>query len=108
MSIPYLDVSSRVINPEDEQGFLNFAFHPEYAENGYVFVQYVTPDLITVVERYSVSDDPNVAELNSNKLIISIPQLDGTHNGGGMAFSPFDGYLWLGSGDGGGFLFTTS
>ena len=102
LSKPYLDVSSRVINPMDEQGFLNIVFHPDYAQNGYVFVQYVTPDLITVVERYSVSEnDPNVAELNSNKLIISIPQLDGTHNGGGMAFSPFDGYLWLGSGDGG-------
>ena len=83
---------------------MNLVFHPNYDENGFVFVQYVTPDLIIVVERYSVSEnDPNVAAQNSNKLIISIPQLDGTHNGGGMVFSPFNGYLWLGSGDGGGF-----
>ncbi|MFQ5409036.1 MAG: PQQ-dependent sugar dehydrogenase [Anaerolineales bacterium] len=99
---PFLDISQKVIEPGNEQGFLNLAFHPDFAANGLFYVYYVTPELNAVVERYTVSADRNVADAASGRVLLSVPQTDGTHNGGGFAFGPFDHYLYIGAGDGGG------
>jgi glucose/arabinose dehydrogenase len=83
----------------DEQGMLGMAFHPNYAENGYFFVFYTGP--ANTVRRYKVSaKNPNVADPNSALTLLSITDPFSNHNGGNMAFGP-DGYLYIGTGDGG-------
>jgi glucose/arabinose dehydrogenase len=100
---PFLDIDPLVAEAKNEQGFLGMAFHPNYAQNGYFYVHYVSPDLYNIVERYTVSaTDPNQADPTSNLLMLRVQSTDGTHNGGQMAFGPYDGDLYIGMGDGGG------
>lgn len=83
-----------------ERGLLGLAFHPNYAENGEFFVNYTDRNGHTVVARYTVSDDSNVVDANSEDIIFTQRQPFPNHNGGHMAFGP-DGYLYIGLGDGG-------
>jgi glucose/arabinose dehydrogenase len=83
-----------------EQGLLGLAFHPNYAFNRQFFVFY-TRSNANVVARYTQSaTNPNVADPNG-EVILSIPDFAGNHNGGMIEFGP-DGYLYIGTGDGGG------
>ncbi|MCQ3931874.1 MAG: glucose dehydrogenase [Chloroflexi bacterium] len=101
LETPFLDISGIVNDSGNEQGLLGLAFHPDYAENGYFFINYTAQDGSTVVARYSVSaDDPNLADPDSEKVVIWIEQPFANHNGGMLAFGP-DGYLYIGMGDGG-------
>jgi glucose/arabinose dehydrogenase len=86
-----------------EQGLLGLAFHPNYASNGYFYVNYTrTSDGATMVARYSASaGDPNVADTTETVILGPITQPQPNHNGGMMAFGP-DGYLYVALGDGGG------
>lgn len=99
---PFLDITSRVIVGQ-EQGLLSLAFHPDYARNGHCFVNYTRAgDGATIIERYTVSSNPDVLDPGSRLLVfgpIAQPQVH--HNGGGIRFGP-DGYLYVGMGDGGG------
>ncbi len=101
----FLDVDDgdRVIT-NGERGLLGLAFHPDYANNGRFFVHYsANPDGRTVIEEYRVSaNDPDVADPTPVQLILEEPQPDTNHNGGSIEFSPFDGFLYIGLGDGGG------
>ena len=98
---PFLDLSGMVSNGF-EQGLLGLAFHPDYANNGYFYVNYT--DNIggdTHVSRFSVSSgNPNVADAGSEFNIISYAQPTIYHNGGCIQFGPNDGYLYISSGDG--------
>jgi len=77
------------------------AFHPNYATNGYFYVNYTDLNGDTRVERYSVSAaDSNLADTATHKLIIFIPQPYTNHNGGLVMFGP-DGMFYIGMGDGG-------
>lgn len=103
---PFLDVS-RLISQEavspsgyTERGLLGLAFHPDYAENGLFFIDYTDVNGNTVVARYQVSDDPNVADPASATTILTQQQPYSNHNGGHLVFGP-DGYLYIGLGDGG-------
>jgi glucose/arabinose dehydrogenase len=98
---PFLDISAIVGSSGSEQGLLGLAFHPRYAENGRFFVNYTDRSGDTVVAGYQASADPNVADPGSAKQILSIDQPAPNHNGGLVLFGP-DGYLWIGTGDGGG------
>jgi len=95
---PFLDVSNS-IRAGGEQGLLGLAFHPKYATNGLFFIYYTTSNA-NVVARCSVSADPNVANPTCTP-VLSIPDFAGNHNGGMIEFGP-DGYLYIGTGDGGG------
>jgi glucose/arabinose dehydrogenase len=98
---PFLDLSSGVLCC-GERGLLSVAFHPDYAQNGYFYVDYTrTGDGATVIERYQVSTDPNVADPDTGTTILTIAQPQSNHNGGQLQFGP-DGYLYIGMGDGGG------
>ena len=99
---PFLDISPKV-SCCGEQGLLGIAFHPDYATNGYFYVNYTeTLDGWTIVERYSVSPtDPNLADPDSAMIVLVVPQVGANHNGGQLQFGP-DGYLYIGTGDGGG------
>ncbi len=97
---PFLDIGARV-SSAGEGGLLSLAFHPQYAVNGLFFVYYTDPDHNIVVERFQVSGDANVANAGSGLAIIRIPHpLYTNHYGGLVSFGP-DGYLYLGTGDGG-------
>jgi len=97
---PFLDVSSLVI-AGGEQGLLGLAFHPEYEANGRFFVNYTDVDGDTVVAEYRVSSsDPDRADPGSARVLLRIDQPFPNHNGGHLAFGP-DGYLYIGTGDGG-------
>ncbi len=103
-SSPFLDITSRVINIGgigDERGFLGLAFHPNYNTNGFFYVNYINTSGNTVISRFQVSNsDPNIADENSELILLTIDQPYSNHNGGDMAFGP-DGYLYISSGDGG-------
>jgi glucose/arabinose dehydrogenase len=98
---PYLDITSIVGSSGNEQGFLSFAFHPDYKNNGLFYVSYNDKEGDTVIARYQVSsDDPDVADPDSGKQILFQEQPYPNHNGGLIKFGP-DGYLYIGLGDGG-------
>ena len=97
---PFLDIRSIVGAGGSEQGLLGLAFDPQYVANGYFFVNYTDRQGDTVVARYQVSGDPEVADAASAAVILTQKQPFANHNGGNLMFGP-DGYLYIGFGDGG-------
>lgn len=97
---PFLDLSKYITDRESEQGLLGLAFHPNYAENGLFFVNYTDRFGNTVITRFIVSPDPDLADLDSLRVVLRFNQPYPNHNGGGIAFGP-DGDLYIGTGDGG-------
>jgi len=91
-----------IITSGGERGLLGLAFHPNYATNGYFYVNYTrSGDGATVIARYSVSTtNPDVADASSALVLLTISQPFTNHNGGSLAFGP-DGFLYIGMGDGG-------
>ncbi len=100
LSTPFLDIQSSV-GLGGECGLLGLAFHPNYATNGYFYVNYTTgcPGL-TRISRFTVSANPNVATAGSEVQLLNITQPYWNHNGGCIQFGP-DGFLYIGMGDGG-------
>lgn len=89
-----------------EKGLLGIAFHPSYRSNGKFYIYYSAPtvtngmDHKSVIEEYTVSANADVANA-SGRLILEIQQPESNHNGGQLCFGP-DGFLYVGTGDGGG------
>ena len=99
-STPFLSLVGTVSSSGSERGLLGLAFHPNYATNGLFYVNYTRlSDGATVIARYSVSADPNVANTTAT-ILMTIDQPFSNHNGGCLRFGP-DGYLYIGMGDGG-------
>ncbi|MCP9761718.1 PQQ-dependent sugar dehydrogenase [Lacihabitans soyangensis] len=97
---PFLNISTQVRN-SGEQGLLGLAFHPNYKQNGYFFVNYINQSQNTVVARYQISaTDSSLANPLSEVVLFTITQPFSNHNGGDLHFGP-DGYLYISSGDGG-------
>lgn len=97
---PFLDIEELVGSQGNEQGLLSVAFHPGYAENGQLFVNYTDRGGDTVVARYRASSDPERADAAGAEVLLRIAQPAPNHNGGLLKFGP-DGYLYIGTGDGG-------
>ena len=97
---PFLDISDRV-KCCGEQGLYNVVFPPTYTDNRHFYVSYTSPDE-TVISRFMTTSNPDIADPDSEEVLLTIPQPHPSHNGGSMSFSPTDGYLYIGSGDGGG------
>ncbi|HXV87018.1 MAG TPA: PQQ-dependent sugar dehydrogenase [Gemmatimonadales bacterium] len=98
-SAPFLDITDRVLDG-GERGLLSVAFHPDYAANGLVYVNYTDNQGDTRVERYTRSADPNRLDTASAMLILTVDQPFANHNGGHQMFGP-DGMFYIGLGDGG-------
>lgn len=98
----FLTLTSATISTGGERGLLGLAFHPNYATNGYFYVNYTRAnDGATVIARYTISStNPNVANPASGTVLLTIAQPFSNHNGGTIKFGP-DGYLYIGTGDGG-------
>ncbi len=97
---PFLDLTGVVDTNGSERGLLSLAFHPDYAENGFFYVDYTDTNGDSVIARYRVSDDPSLADPESEQVVMRVDQPFPNHNGGLLLFGP-DGYLYVGFGDGG-------
>jgi glucose/arabinose dehydrogenase len=100
LSTPFLDISS-LVTCCGEQGLLGLAFHPDYVNNGLFYIDYTDINGDTVVARYSVSTQADIADPNSVVTVLTVFQPFVNQNGGHLAFGP-DGYLYVSMGDGGG------
>ncbi len=99
---PFLDISDRV-RFYGEEGLLSLAFPPDFAQKGYFYVYYTRKgETNNQVSRFHLTSDPNIADPNSEEQILFLNHPGHTnHNGGLLVFGP-DGYLYIGTGDGGG------
>jgi glucose/arabinose dehydrogenase len=97
---PFLDITGNVGSNGSEQGLLGLAFHPDYKNNRYFYVDYTDRNGNTIIARYTAASDGNTADPGSAKQILEIDQPYANHNGGQLAFGP-DGMLYIGMGDGG-------
>jgi len=95
----FLTISN--ISTTSEQGLLGLAFHPNYASNGYFYVHYTPTASLSIISRFTVSADANIADAGSEEILLEIPQPQTNHNGGQLAFGA-DGFLYFAVGDGGG------
>jgi glucose/arabinose dehydrogenase/plastocyanin len=103
LETPFLDIAALVKIDHQEQGLLGLAFHPDYAQNGLFYIYY--SDFRTngdhfLVERRVSADDPNVADPDYARVLLSEEDPFTNHNGGTLRFGP-DRYLYLSIGDGG-------
>ncbi|MEM7573205.1 MAG: PQQ-dependent sugar dehydrogenase [Bacteroidota bacterium] len=105
---PLLDISDRV-RDSGERGCLGLVFHPDYLNNGRFFINYTTRTRLgydngtTLITEY-VNPNPLADTMSANNegILLAINQPFSNHNGGSLAISPLDGYLYIGTGDGGG------
>jgi glucose/arabinose dehydrogenase len=99
----FLDITDRVNRGGNEEGLLGLAFDPDYQENGYFYVYYSAADPSrSVLSRFSLDEEnTDVADPESEVIIMEVEQPYSNHNAGQLAFGP-DGYLYIGLGDGGG------
>ncbi|CAI6085569.1 PQQ-dependent sugar dehydrogenase [Cohnella sp. JJ-181] len=96
-----LDLTDRVYAEGSEQGLLGLAFDPNHEDNGFVYVNYTT-QTHTVIARHRMPKDGQAAAGGGNDgtVLLTFKQPYANHNGGQLAFGP-DGYLYIGTGDGG-------
>jgi len=103
----FLGIADRVRDEGGEQGLLGLAFHPAFATNGRFFVHYSAEESAagagaSVIAEFTVSStDPNLADPTSERRLLEVAQPFSNHNAGMLAFSPADGFLYVGMGDGG-------
>jgi len=98
----FLDITDSV-SSGGEMGLLGLAFHPNYENNEYFYLNYTksSPYRRTLIVRFQVSNaNPDSADRSSSKILMEIAQPFSNHNGGQLAFGP-DGYLYIALGDGG-------
>ena len=97
----FLDMRKEVNSKNNEEGLLSICFHPQYADNGFVYLYYsVTNPRRSILSQFRVSDDRKTINLDSEKKILEVDQPYSNHNGGTVLFGP-DGMLYLSLGDGG-------
>ncbi len=99
--VPFLDIRLQVGSSSSEQGLLSVAFPPQYAAKGYFYLNYTNTSGNTVISRFRLTADPDVADPASEQVVLTVQQPYPNHNGGQLAFGPRDGYLYIGMGDGG-------
>jgi len=97
---PFLDIHDRV-GCCGERGLLSVAFPPGDAGKGYFYVDYTDTNGDTMVARFRITANPDVADPDSEEAILFVDQPYPNHNGGQLAFGLNDGYLYIGMGDGG-------
>jgi glucose/arabinose dehydrogenase len=101
-AVPFLDISA-VVNPAGgEQGLLGLAFPPGFSAKGHFYVHYTNRLNVgdTVIARYRITADPDLADPLSGQQILTATQPFANHNGGQLSFGP-DGFLYIALGDGG-------
>ncbi|WP_460635786.1 PQQ-dependent sugar dehydrogenase [Larkinella harenae] len=96
----YLDIASKVASG-GEMGLLGLAFHPNFKQNGYFYVNYTKNNpRETVISRFTATPTANRADASTETVLLKFEQPYSNHNGGKIAFGP-DGFLYIATGDGG-------
>ena len=91
LTTPFLDIDNLIpnISGQSERGLLGLAFHPDYANNGLFYVNYYNTNDNTVIAQYSRdAANPNLADINSANILMTISQPATNHNGGCIRFGP--------------------
>jgi glucose/arabinose dehydrogenase len=96
---PFLDIASRV-SCCGERGLLSIAFPPGYATKNRFYASYTDNDGDSVISMFQTTANPDVADPNSEDILLTQDQPFSNHNGGLILFGP-DGYMYVGFGDGG-------
>lgn len=96
---PFLDITSKT-SKGGEQGLLGLAFHPNYRNNGFFYVNYTNSSGDTIVARYTANLSSKVADPGSEQIVLTVDQPYDNHNAGWLGFGP-DGMLYIPLGDGG-------
>lgn len=96
---PFLDLTAKV-GYGGERGLFSVAFHPRYAANGRLYVNYTDRRGDTRIERYVADPAADTADPGSATLVLGVGQPYANHNGGHIVFGP-DGMLYVAMGDGG-------
>jgi glucose/arabinose dehydrogenase len=89
-------------NGHNEEGLLGLAFHPDFADNHKLYLDYSAHDSPrrSVIAEFEYNPDTGKVDRDSQRVLMEIDQPYGNHNGGGLAFGP-EGYLYITKGDGG-------
>ena len=101
---PFLDITERVDASHSEEGLLGIAFHPDYSDNGFFFLNYTNTTGTTRrtrISRFTVTANTAIADPGSEVILLTVTQPVHNHNAGHIMFGP-DGYLYVPLGDGGG------
>ncbi len=101
LDTPFLDIDPQVNSSFSEQGLLSLAFAPDYRESGRFYLFYTNNGGSTVLSRFQVSNAADIADAQTEEILLTVPQPAPNHNGGRLMFGP-DGMLYLSLGDGGG------
>ncbi|MDD5418185.1 MAG: PQQ-dependent sugar dehydrogenase [Candidatus Nanoarchaeia archaeon] len=113
METPFFDIRDKIVELRtnfDERGLLGFALHPDFENNGKFYVYYSAQlresapegwDSTIHLSEFLVSENPNIADENSERILLEIDEPQFNHNGGSILFGP-DRYLYIGIGDWGG------
>jgi glucose/arabinose dehydrogenase len=99
VSKPALDISDQVGSEGEEQGLLSIAFPPDFQSSRLVYAYYTGTDEDQHVAAYTVADDGSF-DPGSEREVLHMDDFASNHNGGLLLFGP-DGYLYIGTGDGG-------
>jgi glucose/arabinose dehydrogenase len=101
----FIDISTRVTF-SGETGLLGMAFHPQFPSDPRAYLFYSHNDasegLVSRLSEFTTSDGGQTLDPASERILLTIDKPEDNHNGGGIAFGPADGFLYLGIGDGGG------
>ncbi|MBV6479242.1 MAG: hypothetical protein HGGPFJEG_02013 [Ignavibacteria bacterium] len=102
----FMNFSSKVSSSGSEKGLLGLAFHPDYENNRYLYLNFTfdsagSSNGYSRISRFTASSsNPDTVLLNTELILLTVAQPYSNHNGGKIAFGP-DGYLYFSFGDGG-------
>jgi hypothetical protein len=80
-----------------EIGFLGLAFHPDYAQNGYIYAKYTPQANLDFISRFTKSPEGDFIDPASEVVILSLAKEDIMHHGGAPIFGR-DRMLWIATG----------
>jgi len=110
----FLDLRPRMVAVNqgfDERGLLGLALHPKFTSNRKLYLFYSAPrrsdrgtnvDCTSTVSEFKVAaGSPGRVDMSSERVLLQIDKPQMNHNCGRILFGP-DGFLYIGTGDGGG------
>ncbi len=102
-AVDFVDLRGRV-HVSGEAGLLGMAFHPDFAANGLVYLNFselVGGVVRSVTAEFASADGGQTLAPASERVLMTVAKQATNHNGGNLEFGP-EGFLYVGLGDGGG------